>query len=41
MKKDLKSPQEQTENTSKLSKYLTDALWVIDGNYNQFKRLCK
>ena len=30
MKKDLKFPQEQTENASML--YLTDALWAIDGN---------
>ena len=36
MGKDLKFQQEQTENTSKLFKYLTDALWAIDGNHSQF-----
>ena len=36
MRKDLKFPQEQTENASKLFKYLTDALWAIDGYHSQF-----
>ena len=34
LKKDLKFPQELSENASKLFKYLTDALWEIDGNHN-------
>ena len=36
MRKDLKCPQEQTENASKLFTYLTDALWAIDGYHSQF-----
>ena len=38
LKKDLKFPQELSENASKLFKYLTDALWEIDGNHSQFHK---
>ena len=38
LKKDLKFLQEQSENASKLFKYLTDALWEIDGNHSEFHK---